>query len=148
MDHLDLRLADMDAMGIDVQAVAVAVYQYYYWADAELAARTSRTINTELVEATSAHGDRFVPLATVPLQDPEAAVAALEALVRTYAAEVENTPVRANLVNPGPVATAMRAKAMPGEDPATIPQPDDLTETFVKLALPTCTDNGKVVDFQ
>ena len=74
--------------------------------------------------------------------------AALEALVRTYAAEVENTPVRANLVNPGPVATAMRAKAMPGEDPATIPQPDDLTETFVKLALPSCTDNGEVVDFQ
>ena len=74
--------------------------------------------------------------------------AALEALVRTYAAEVENTPVRANLVNPGPVATAMRAKAMPGEDPATIPQPDDLAETFVELALPTYTDNGKVVDFQ
>ena len=74
--------------------------------------------------------------------------AALEALVRTYASEVENTPVRANLVNPGPVATAMRAKAMPGEDPATIPQPDDLAETFVRLALPTCTDTGKVFDFQ
>jgi aminocarboxymuconate-semialdehyde decarboxylase len=77
MDQLEVRLADMDAMGIDVQAVAVSVYQYYYWADVELAARTSRTINTELVEATSAHGERFAPLATVPLQDTEAAIAEL-----------------------------------------------------------------------
>ncbi len=74
--------------------------------------------------------------------------AALEALARTYAAEVENTPVRVNLVNPGPVATAMRAKAMPGEDPATLPQPEDLAETFVRLALPDCTDNGTIVDYQ
>jgi NAD(P)-dependent dehydrogenase (short-subunit alcohol dehydrogenase family) len=39
------------------------------------------------------------------------AKAGLEALVKTYAHEVENTPVRANLINPGPTRTAMRAKA-------------------------------------
>lgn len=33
MDILDVRIADMDKMGVDVQAVAIAVYQYYYWAD-------------------------------------------------------------------------------------------------------------------
>lgn len=72
--------------------------------------------------------------------------AALEALVKTYAGEVENTDVRANLVNPGPVATAMRAKAMPGENPETLPKPEDIAETFVKLALPATTANGEIVD--
>ncbi len=43
--------------------------------------------------------------------------AALEALVRTYAAETATTPVRVMLVNPGPLRTAMRRAAMPGEDP-------------------------------
>ena len=42
MDLLDVRLADMDAMGVDVQALAIAVYQYYYWADAELGAKVPR----------------------------------------------------------------------------------------------------------
>lgn len=72
--------------------------------------------------------------------------AALEALVKTYAGEVENTPVRANMVNPGPVATAMRARAMPGEDPQTLPKPEDIAETFVRLALPETTANGEIVD--
>lgn len=74
--------------------------------------------------------------------------AALEALVKTYAGEVANSTVRANLVNPGPVATAMRAKAMPGEDPATLPKPEDIAETFVQLALPECRENGVCVDCQ
>ena len=80
MDVLDVRLADMDAMGVDVQAVAIAVYQYYYWADADLGAKVSRMMNEEFVEATSQHGDRFVPLGTVPLQDTEAAVQELRYL--------------------------------------------------------------------
>ena len=74
--------------------------------------------------------------------------AALEALAKTYASEAANTPVRVNLVNPGPVATAMRAKAMPGEDPSTLPKPDALAETFIRLAVPECTDNGTIVDYQ
>lgn len=73
--------------------------------------------------------------------------AALEALVKTYAAEVSDSSVRANLINPGPVATAMRAKAMPGEDPETLPKPEDLAETFIRLALPNCTDNGTLADY-
>ena len=43
--------------------------------------------------------------------------AALDALVRTYAAEIATTAVRANLFSPGPTRTRMRALAMPGEDP-------------------------------
>ncbi len=71
--------------------------------------------------------------------------AALEALVKTYAAEVSDSNVRANIVDPGVVATAMRAKAMPGEDPATLTKPEDIAETFIRLALPNFTENGVIV---
>ncbi|MCT7657019.1 amidohydrolase family protein [Mycobacterium deserti] len=80
MDLLDVRLADMDAMGVDVQAVAVAVYQYYYWADPELGAKVARMINEEFVESTSRYPGRFLPLGTVPLQDTDAAVGELRYL--------------------------------------------------------------------
>ena len=82
MDDLEVRLADMDAMGVEVQAVAIAVYQYYYWAEAELGAKVSRMMNEEVVEATSRYGGRFTPLGTVPLQDTAAAVAELRYLVQ------------------------------------------------------------------
>jgi NAD(P)-dependent dehydrogenase (short-subunit alcohol dehydrogenase family) len=74
--------------------------------------------------------------------------AALEALVVTYAHEIENSPVRANLVNPGPTRTRMRAKAFPGEDPESLKTPDSITPTFVRLADPACADNGKVFDLK
>jgi NAD(P)-dependent dehydrogenase (short-subunit alcohol dehydrogenase family) len=74
--------------------------------------------------------------------------AALEALVQTYAREIENSSVRANLVNPGPTRTAMRAKAYPGEDPASLKTPEDVTPTFVRLAEASCTDNGRVFDLK
>jgi NAD(P)-dependent dehydrogenase (short-subunit alcohol dehydrogenase family) len=74
--------------------------------------------------------------------------AALEALVQTYAHEVENSSVRANLINPGPTRTGMRAKAFPGEDPATLKTPEEVTPTFIRLAEASCTDNGRVFDLK
>lgn len=73
--------------------------------------------------------------------------AALEMLVRTYAAECARSNVRANLLNPGPVRTAMRAQAMPGEDPNTLPAPEEVAPLFVALALPACAANGELFDF-
>jgi NAD(P)-dependent dehydrogenase (short-subunit alcohol dehydrogenase family) len=73
--------------------------------------------------------------------------AALEALARTYAAETETTPIRVMLVNPGPLRTAMRAEAMPGEDPMTLKTPQDLAPWFVKLSHPDWAETGKVFDF-
>ena len=67
----------MDAMGVDIQAVAVSVYQYYYWADAEVGSRITRVINEELAETTVKFKGRFSPLGTVPLQDTDAAIAEL-----------------------------------------------------------------------
>jgi NAD(P)-dependent dehydrogenase (short-subunit alcohol dehydrogenase family) len=61
--------------------------------------------------------------------------AALEALAKTYANETADTPIRVNLVDPGALATGMRAEAYPGEDQATLPTPEQVTEIFVKLAM-------------
>ncbi len=74
--------------------------------------------------------------------------AALEAMALTYAAEVVKSPVRVNLLNPGPVRTAMRARAFPGEDPSSLPAPDDVTEAFVALAEEGCTRHGEVVGLE
>lgn len=68
--------------------------------------------------------------------------AALEALVKTYAAESADTNIRANLLSPGPMRTAMRAKAMPGEDPDTLPHPDDVAGLFLEMSRPEFTENG------
>ena len=72
--------------------------------------------------------------------------AALESLVRSWAAEIGAiTQVRANLIDPGIVATRMRAIAFPGEDQDNIPQPGDVTDPFVDLAAPDCLLNGEIV---
>jgi NAD(P)-dependent dehydrogenase (short-subunit alcohol dehydrogenase family) len=74
--------------------------------------------------------------------------AALDAIALTYAAETVNTSnVRVMLVNPGPLRTLMRAKAMPGEDPATLRAPEDLAPKIIELCSPQWTETGKLYDF-
>lgn len=74
-----------------------------------------------------------------------ASKAALEEMVRSYAAECRPTSVRANLIDPGIVRTRMRAKFMPGEDPESLPLPETLTDGFVELALSNCPKNGEII---
>lgn len=69
--------------------------------------------------------------------------AALEALALTYAQEVARTSVRVNLVNPGPTRTKMRAQAFPGEDPDSLPPPEHVCPTLIRLAEPSYTGNGQ-----
>lgn len=69
----------------------------------------------------------------------------LEAIVETYAAENKNFDLRVNLVSPGPIRTAMRAKAMPGEDPESLRAPAEITDVFVDLAEASCTRTGEIV---
>jgi NAD(P)-dependent dehydrogenase (short-subunit alcohol dehydrogenase family) len=73
--------------------------------------------------------------------------AGLETLGRTYAAECATTNVQVSVIDPGPMRTAMRAKAFPGEDPLTLPAPDEVAPLFVDVALPSATANGEVVAF-
>ncbi len=74
--------------------------------------------------------------------------AALESLALTYAAECTETRVRVNILNPGPVRTAMRAKAMPGEDPATLPSPDEVAPLIVQMLSPEWGMNGELVEYR
>ncbi len=74
--------------------------------------------------------------------------AALEALVRCWADEVENSSIRAILLNPGGMRTKMRAEAFPGEDKEALPLPSEIGPLIVELA--GCADPGlpdKVVSF-
>ena len=71
--------------------------------------------------------------------------AALEMLAGIYAEEVKNTSVRVNILDPGAVRTAMRAEAMPGEDPETLPPPEAIADSFLELALPSCIRHGEIV---
>jgi NAD(P)-dependent dehydrogenase (short-subunit alcohol dehydrogenase family) len=63
-----------------------------------------------------------------------ASKAALETLVLSYAEEVRNlSPVRIAILDPGATATTMRARAFPGEDPATLKPPGAVAEAVAEL---------------
>ncbi len=71
--------------------------------------------------------------------------AALEMMVKTYAMEIAKSNLRVNLLDPGVVRTKMRVQAFPGENPETLPAPEEITGRFVELAEPACTLHGEVV---
>jgi NAD(P)-dependent dehydrogenase (short-subunit alcohol dehydrogenase family) len=71
--------------------------------------------------------------------------AALEMMVGIYAQEIQQTKVRANLIDPGRTRTRMRAKAYPGEDPQSLKAPDEIMGAFVTLATAAFAGNGEVV---
>jgi len=74
---VDVRLAAMDATGIDVQALSIAVGQYFHWAEPDLAAQIVRVQNEKLAEVCALHPERFVPIGAVALQHPELAATQL-----------------------------------------------------------------------
>ena len=73
--------------------------------------------------------------------------AALEAMVKTYAAEMETTSVRANLFSPCATRTKMRSLAIPGEDPMTLPSANEVASQIVPMCLESFTDNGAVYKY-
>ena len=72
------RLKDMNRMGIDVQAISTSPMQYNYRIEPELGRKASRLINENLASIVAGNPDRFVALGTLPMQEPELAVAELE----------------------------------------------------------------------
>jgi len=71
----DARLIDMDAMGIDVQLVALTPFHYFYWADSDLAPRVAAMQNQRIAEVVAHTPGRFVGVGTLPMAHPDAAVA-------------------------------------------------------------------------
>ena len=83
LSSIEVRLKDMDRMGIDIQAVSPAPQQTYYWTDPGEGQELARMVNERLAEIVAKWPDRFVALGTVPLQDSGLAVSELTHCVRT-----------------------------------------------------------------
>ncbi len=77
-----------------------------------------------------------------------ASKAALEAFVQCYAKEVAITPIKVNLLNPGATRTAMRAKAVPGEDASRLPSPADIAPLIVDMLSPSYAEHDEIVSFR
>lgn len=78
-----------------------------------------------------------------------ASKAALDGMCRDYAEEVKNiSSIKVMLVNPGGMRTRMRAAAAPGEDPMSLPTPEDLAPHLVAMAAPSWNETGKMFDFR
>ncbi len=82
LSTIEVRLRDMDRMGIDIQAVSPAPNQCYYWTEPALAVELSRQVNDRLAEIVASRPERFVGLGTVPLQNVDLALAELERCVK------------------------------------------------------------------
>ncbi len=81
LSTIEVRLKDMDRMGIDVQAVCPAPNQCIYWSEPDVGRELARTANERLAEIAATWPDRFVAMGTVPLQNADLAVAELERCV-------------------------------------------------------------------
>ena len=79
---VDVRIQDMDRMGVDIQAVCPAPFQFFYFADAGYGAELARDVNHGIAKLVADHPDRFVGLGSVPLQDAELAVRELDYAVK------------------------------------------------------------------
>lgn len=77
LTRAELRIADMDAMGVDVQVVSPSPNQYYHWADTALASRIVQVQNEHIAALCAQHPERLRGLGTVALQHPELAAAQL-----------------------------------------------------------------------
>ncbi|MEQ1611046.1 MAG: SDR family NAD(P)-dependent oxidoreductase [Hyphomonadaceae bacterium] len=73
--------------------------------------------------------------------------AALETMIACYADEIEKTPIRVNLFDPGAVRTEMRFKAMPGEDSLTLPTPQEVASTIPQYLSAECTLHAERIAF-
>ena len=73
-----------------------------------------------------------------------ASKAALNAMAKSYAGELKQTNVNVNVFYPGAVRTAMRAKAIPGEDPTTVPSPDEIAPKLIDLVSPQMQKSGQI----
>lgn len=81
-NDVEKHLADLDEMGIDVQAVSVN--PFWYWADVDLARKVIEIQNEKIAELCAAHPKRFVGLGSLALQYPSLAVEQMEDGVKKF----------------------------------------------------------------
>ena len=79
----EMRIADMDSLGVDVQVLSTHSALYNYHLDIDVTTATSKEANDEVAEMVNERPDRFAGLATLPMQDVGAAISELERSVAT-----------------------------------------------------------------
>lgn len=72
--------------------------------------------------------------------------AALEMTAGIYAEECKTSNVLVNMINPGGTRTAMRADAMPKENPEDVKSPETINHLFLELASPAYTKTGQMIE--
>jgi len=102
---------------------------------------------------TIAPAGRAVFITTARVQQPlaywgayGATKAGMEHMVLTWADETRHGNLRINLFDPGVVRTAMRADAMPGENPLSVQPPEAVAPQIADLCMPGVTQHGTVVE--
>lgn len=95
----------------------------------------------------------FITSGIVPVAVPyfgiyTATKMALEGLVKVYAAEMVQTRVRINAMNPGPLRTRLRAKAIPGEDPMSLQPPSVVAPDILRMLSAGYDETGMLFDFE
>ncbi len=114
---LDLRLAEMDRQGVDVQVVAPSPSHYHYWTGPELATLVYRTANQAVADLVAARPDRLAGLGLVPLQHPQLCVEALDDAVRVHG--LAGVEISSHAPAPGAAA----GRATPGESGVELSDP-------------------------
>lgn len=76
------RLKDMDRMGVDIQAICPAPYQFFYWTEADYGAELAREVNEGIAQIAADRPDRFVGMGSVPLQNVQLAIRELNYCVQ------------------------------------------------------------------
>lgn len=80
----DAKVEAMDRKGIDVSVISVTPVVFFYWLDPEAGLAAARLMNDGIARMAARRPDRLRGMATLPMQDPDAAIAELERVVREH----------------------------------------------------------------
>ena len=80
----DAKVEGMDRKGIDISVISVSPVVFFYWLEADAGLRAARILNDGIARMVAARPDRLRGMATLPMQDTDAAVAELERAVKEH----------------------------------------------------------------
>ena len=80
----DAKVEGMDRKGIDISLISVTPVVFFYWLDADAGLAASRLLNDGIARMVAAQPERLRGMATLPMQDPDAAVTELERVVKEH----------------------------------------------------------------
>lgn len=147
---LDILVANAGILGVisPVAHVEAKIFENVMTINVTATWRLIRSVEPLLLQSDAA---RAVVLSSGVAHNPRAfwgpyaaSKAAVDVLARIWAMETGHTGLKVNSVNPGATRTAMRAQAVPGEDPQSLPHPAEIAAAFLPLLTSECQETGKL----